>query len=69
MSSKERSVHEYLRRYARDYCGGDVTEAKTHAIVREVIAEKSKPKADIKHVSVLQYLDERGMNGGAVVLV
>lgn len=30
------SLLEYVEKYAICYCGGDIEEAKTHAIVREV---------------------------------
>ena len=40
MSDPTRTVEEYIQRYARDYCGGDVEAAKEHAIVQAVIEEK-----------------------------
>lgn len=40
MSDPNRSVEEYLERYAEMYCSGDVEEAKKHAIVREVMKTK-----------------------------
>ncbi len=40
MSDTNRTTEEYIQRYARDYCDGDVEVAKTHAIVKEVIKEK-----------------------------
>ena len=42
MSDAVRTVDEYIRRYANDYCGGDIEEAKKHAIVKSVISEKKK---------------------------
>ena len=42
MSDPTRTVEEYIRRYANDYCGGDVETAKEHAIVKAVIEEKQK---------------------------
>lgn len=40
MSDATRTIEEYISRYARDYCGGDVEAAKSHAIVQAVIKEK-----------------------------
>ena len=40
MSDLNRTIDEYLERYAEMYCSGDVEEAKKHAIVREVMEEK-----------------------------
>ena len=42
MSDAVRTVDEYIRRYADDYCGGDIEEAKKHAIVKSVVEEKQK---------------------------
>lgn len=42
MSEPTRTVEEYIRRYANDYCNGDIETAKSHAIVREVIKEKQE---------------------------
>ena len=42
MSDPYRTIDEYIERYARDYCNGDVEEAKKHAIVQAVIQEKQK---------------------------
>lgn len=36
MSEENRTVEEYLERYASQYTGGDVEEAKSHAIVKAV---------------------------------
>lgn len=41
MSDTQRSIDEYLERYAKVYCNGDVEKAKKHAIVREVMREKA----------------------------
>ena len=40
MSDQVRTVEEYLERYARSYCNGDIEVAKEHAIVKAVIEEK-----------------------------
>lgn len=40
MSDTNRTVEEYIQRYAKDYCNGDTEAAKKHAIVKEVIEEK-----------------------------
>lgn len=42
MSENNISTEEYTRRYADIYCGGNVEEAKKHAIVREVAKEKEQ---------------------------
>lgn len=42
MSDRERTPEEYLERYARSYCNGDIEAAKEHAIVKAVIEEKAK---------------------------
>lgn len=34
MSDRERTPEEYIERYARDYCNGDIEVAAGHAIVR-----------------------------------
>lgn len=36
MSENNRTIEEYLERYARDNCNGDQEEAAKHAIVKEV---------------------------------
>ena len=40
MSDRERTPEEYVKRYARDYCNGNIEEAKEHAIVKAVLEEK-----------------------------
>ena len=40
MSEQNRTVEEYLERYAEMYCSEDIEEAKKHAIVRVVMKEK-----------------------------
>ena len=40
MSDCNRTTEEYIERYAKTYCNGDIEEAKKHAIVREVVKEK-----------------------------
>ena len=42
MSDPYRTPEEYIERYARDYCGGDIEAAKEHAIVKDVIEEKQQ---------------------------
>lgn len=42
MSDAVRTVKDYVSRYANDYCGGDIEEAKKHAIVKSVVEEKQK---------------------------
>jgi hypothetical protein len=37
MSERNRTPEEYLQRYARDYCNGDIEKAKEHEIVKEVL--------------------------------
>ena len=37
MSDRSRTKQEYLERYAKMYCDGDVEEAKEHEIVKEVM--------------------------------
>lgn len=37
MSDTSRTKQEYLERYAKTYCNGDVEEAKEHEIVKEVM--------------------------------
>lgn len=37
MSDWNRTPEEYLERYAKTYCNGDIEEAKKHEIVREVL--------------------------------
>ena len=44
MSDQIRTPEEYIQRYARDYCGGDVEAAKEHALVKEVIREKESKR-------------------------
>lgn len=39
MSETERTSEEYVGRYADVYCGGNVKEAREHAIVREVLKQ------------------------------
>lgn len=38
------TIEEYTRRYARDYCNGDIEEAKNHAVVKEVMQEKREER-------------------------
>jgi len=40
MSDPTRTAEEYIERYAKQYCNGDVEAAKTHIMVREVVKEK-----------------------------
>lgn len=42
MSDPTRTPEEYIERYARDYCNGDIEVAKQHAIVKAVVEEKTK---------------------------
>jgi hypothetical protein len=42
VSSANRSAEEYVRRYANDYCNGDIDDAMKHIIVKAVIEEKEK---------------------------
>lgn len=42
MSDPTRTPEEYIQRYARDYCGGDVEAAKEHAMVKEVVKSKTE---------------------------
>ena len=42
MSDPTRTPEEYLERYARSYCNGDIEAAKEHVIVKAVIEEKEK---------------------------
>ncbi len=42
MSDPYRTIDDYIARYARSYCNGDIEEAKKHAIVKAVIQEKEK---------------------------
>ena len=37
MSDNNRTKEEYLERFARDYCDGDIEKAKENAIVKEVL--------------------------------
>lgn len=46
MSDRQRTPEDYIERYANDYCGGDIEDAKKHAIVKSVVEEKQKE--DIK---------------------
>ena len=41
MSDYNRTPEEYIERYAKMYCNGDIEEAKKHAIVCEVVKEKN----------------------------
>ena len=36
MSKWEEDFEQYAKRYATQYCGGDIEVAKTHALVKEV---------------------------------
>lgn len=40
MSDEARTIEEYIERYARDYCGGDIEKAKKHITVKLVAYEK-----------------------------
>ena len=42
MSDRERTPEEYIKRYANQYCNGNIEVAKTHAIVKETIKELEK---------------------------
>ena len=42
MSDTVRTIDDYVSRYANDYCGGDIVDAKNNAIVKSVISEKKK---------------------------
>lgn len=35
MDDWEKEYNEYVQKYARDYCNGNVDEAETHAMVKE----------------------------------
>ena len=48
MSDPTRTAEEYIERYAKQYCNGDIEAARTHAIVREVMKEKEVDK-DIQY--------------------
>lgn len=37
MSDNNRTPEEYLQRYAKMYCNGDIEKAKEHEIVKEVL--------------------------------
>jgi hypothetical protein len=37
MSDWNRTPEEYLQRYAKTYCNGDIEKAKEHEIVKEVL--------------------------------
>lgn len=37
MSENNRTIEEYIERFAKDYCNGDKAAAEEHAIVKEVI--------------------------------
>ena len=39
MSDRSRTLEEFIHRHAIQYCDGDIEEAKTHAIVKEVCKE------------------------------
>lgn len=41
MSDWNRTPEEYIERYAKAYCNGDIEEAKKHEIVREVTKGKN----------------------------
>ena len=36
MSENNRTIEEYIERFAKDYCNGDKAAAEEHAIVKEV---------------------------------
>lgn len=40
LSDTTRSIEDYVRRYADDYCNGDIEEAMNHILVKVVIEEK-----------------------------
>ncbi|SHK30975.1 hypothetical protein [Hespellia stercorisuis] len=40
MNEFEREMQEYIEKYARDNCAGDIEEAKRHMLVKIVAAEK-----------------------------
>ncbi|SHK34478.1 hypothetical protein [Hespellia stercorisuis] len=40
MNEFEREMQEYIEKYARDNCDGDIEEAKRHMLVKIVAAEK-----------------------------
>lgn len=67
---KTRTIEEYLSRYAKDYCDGNIEEAKSHAIVQEVLKSKTE---DIQHknesdkICIMQYLENKGMAMSAQV--
>lgn len=42
MSDQNRTIEEYIQRYAKDYCNGDIEAAREHAIVKAVVEEKQK---------------------------
>lgn len=46
MSDTNRTPEEYIQRYAKTYCNGDIEEALKHEIVREVLKEKMKGDAE-----------------------
>lgn len=46
MSDTSRTKQEYLERYAKTYCNGDIEEAMKHEIVREVLREKSNERTN-----------------------
>lgn len=37
MSDRSRTKQEYIERYAKMYCNGDIEEAMKHEIVKEVM--------------------------------
>jgi hypothetical protein len=37
MSEWNRTQDEYLKRYAKDYCDGDIEKANSHEMVKEVL--------------------------------
>lgn len=46
MSDTNRTPEEYIQRYAKMYCNGDIEEAKKHEIVKEVLREKSNERTN-----------------------
>ena len=40
MSDYKQDIADYVRKYADDYCNGDIDEALNHIIVKLVIKEK-----------------------------
>jgi len=64
MGCRNRTIEEYLKRYANDYCGGDIEVAKTHAIVQEVYKskEEDRQKKIVRKLCIMQYIDEQGVD-------